>query len=749
MIDYDELFLLLLLAEHPHKIAGARRLASMESSDATDATLRQRLLELGVVSSIEYERLEARLTALLRESCWNANAVRDTLLSSASLDSLDVIRRYFPMFSTTRGSVSGTNFLNEGVFARGGLGELLRVREPGTGREVLLKRVQPGLGDEAQIHSRFEREAHVTAQLEHPNIVPVYYVPAPDEDSTPFYIMRLLQGHTLAEEIRDFHAQAPVGEEKNQKIQQLLRRLLRVCDAAAFAHDRGVIHRDIKPSNIICEDFGSTYLIDWGLVRLIDAKEEFGVRSNLLSRTRVDSGTKCVGTPGWMSPEQATGNVVDERSDIYAIGAVLFAILTGDVPHRDADASPNRQASAEWPDARVREQFGRVSRTLGAIACKAMAFDRAERYANVSALADDLDRWTTGRPVSCYREPWMRRMARRIVTHPSRSIYLGGALVVLFCCAALVGSAWWTNKRIVKHAAIAITEDKVDSIASSLEYALNRAKNGVRLLGRLRETLDLVEERDATKIRTMTSNGLGTFLAERPEMGMIAFANAAFDGSIVELRRGNEGGGVFIKATTELVHADQVRRHLVRMEEGTVAMFPREAGKDLPAKFGSEIFLGTKVVEGETLRGYVWVTLDLRELILHSLGTMLYADALITNSDGETIFWRPGSIRRRQERVPPELPSSITSFLRDRSDHTRGKVFRGSGRVIVAQRFPIVFEDAGEHLGVVLSLNMEMAPFGEEAFAWRMIAAVIAILVPIIVASILMRMVLVQLGRPD
>jgi eukaryotic-like serine/threonine-protein kinase len=283
-----------------------------------------------------------------------------------------------------------------GRIGAGGMGAVYRVRDRNLLREAAMKVLNPALTTRPKYLQRFLGEAQIQAQLDHPNILPVHEL-AIDREGTSYFTMRFVKGRTLAAWIRDSLSARTLS----QALHDMLSAFVKICDAVAFAHSRGVIHCDIKPDNIIVEDFGAVYLMDWGLARLIGkteaGKSAVGVSPEVWAA--VSSGG-VVGTPAFMAPEQARGQTdrLDERTDVYGLGAVLHAIVTGRAPHAAADAEAvvahAKAGQVEVP----REGPDELPLPLGirAVLERALAVDPASRYVNPLDLKRDVERFLRG-----------------------------------------------------------------------------------------------------------------------------------------------------------------------------------------------------------------------------------------------------------------------------------------------------------------------------------------------------------------
>jgi serine/threonine protein kinase len=291
---------------------------------------------------------------------------------------------------------------------RGGMGTVYLAEDSELGRAVAIK-VLADACDPGQGVERMRREARIVARLEHPGIVPVHDVGVTD-DGRVYYVMKLVRGRRL-----DQYADA------NCSLADRLRVFERICEPVSFAHARGVIHRDLKPQNIMVGEFGEVLVLDWGVAKLRDGREadlpsdardagETGAERLDAEDTRialtVDGAV--VGTPAYMAPEQARGDLqaVDERSDVFALGAILYFLLTGRAPIDRAMLESFRAGE----DVRIRPPRGvrpSIPRAVEAICVKALATHPSHRYASVAELRADITNTLNEDAVSAYRErPW-------------------------------------------------------------------------------------------------------------------------------------------------------------------------------------------------------------------------------------------------------------------------------------------------------------------------------------------------------
>ena len=323
-------------------------------------------------------------------------------------------------------------------------------------REVALKQILEHHADDPNSRIRFIVEAEITGGLEHPGIVPVYSLGS-DGSGRPYYAMRFIRGDSLKKAIAAYHADPKTkvdGSFRSLALRKLLRRFIDVCNAIDYSHTRGVIHRDIKPSNVILGRHGETLVVDWGLAKALGKTEPLpGTDEHTLLPPSSGSAETlpgaAIGTPAYMSPEQAVGDLrrVGPRSDVYSLGATLYCLLTGKQPFEGDDHAELIRAVYEGDFPKPRSVQPSIDSALEAICLKAMALDPKARYGSPKALAEDLERWGVDEPVAAWIEP-LRRRARRWARRNRTAVAMAavGVLAALFGTGAVLAVQTQANR---------------------------------------------------------------------------------------------------------------------------------------------------------------------------------------------------------------------------------------------------------------------------------------------------------------
>ncbi len=553
-----------------------------------------------------------------------------------------------------------------GELGRGGMGRVLRARDPAIGREVAKKVLLDEAAAAPAARARFLAEARVTGQLEHPAIVPVYAL-GHEPTGAPFFVMKLVRGRSLAEVLRATrdHPALPEGQ-----LAPLLRQFLKVCDAVAYAHARGVLHRDLKPANVMTGDFGEVLVMDWGLARVGPgeaAPDEpgttgaSGVASNLASvvsgSAEVTQDGAVMGTPAYMPPEQAEGRreAVDARSDVYALGAILFELLALRPPFVGATPlNVVKQVLVDAPpDPRAVAPPGRpVPRELAAVALRCLAKDPADRYARVVDLAAEVTRFLDGRPVEALPEGPLRRALKWAARHAELTAAATAGLVLLLGVGGAAGFALAAKEReagqLARERAAALEEARAaaeeraraEEAARQAEEAtraaererLDAAERRARALVPYLRAADLVERPiPASEIERRLVHPLEEAVREDPTFaeawyklghararaGAVEAADAAFAAADEAVRTSGGGGHVLARFHRALLaewrgDAAAARRHLRGASEAdptdpivlVAAVYLAEAPQEA-------LRLAESAVEehpylGEALMAYVW-----------------------------------------------------------------------------------------------------------------------------------------------
>jgi serine/threonine protein kinase len=359
--------------------------------------------------------------------------------------------------------------------ARGGMGSIIEADDKKLGRKIAVKVMLLESAAEGGQKQRFVQEAAVLGRLAHPNIVPVYDL-GMDSEGQLYYSMKLVKGRTLRAILRDLANEVPAAV-KHYTLDRLLTVFRKVCDAVAFAHSKGIIHRDLKPENVMVGEFGEVLVMDWGLAKVIDeelpeiptASLDPATAVSALRASQVPGGSVAslktpdgavMGTPQYMSPEQAEGRIadMDGRSDIFSLGGILYCMLTLRPPVEGGTLEEVLQkvvsgrivppsafgttAAKSRPGAKGKVveakkikplphcPGGRVPAALSAVDMKALSVDRTERYQNVAALQHDIEAYQTGFATSAEHAGAWKQLTLLVKRHKAASIGIAAVLLI-------------------------------------------------------------------------------------------------------------------------------------------------------------------------------------------------------------------------------------------------------------------------------------------------------------------------------
>jgi serine/threonine protein kinase/tetratricopeptide (TPR) repeat protein len=482
-------------------------------------------------------------------------------------------------------------------FARGGLGQIWMARDARLRRVVAFKELLPSALKNKNALERFLEEAQITGQLEHPSIVPIYDI-GYQQNGTPFYAMKLVRGETMEKHIEALHELPKDSSEFSLTFRKLLRNFIDICNALAFAHDRGVLHRDLKPLNVMLGAFGETLVLDWGLAKVLDvpvtdedaapittdhgggfsvddetviqssdgssqtgasqgATAQLGASQGGATQGATTSGASMggqsqqmsgtfgvtrrmvvtdvrsvgsqtmdgsvMGTPAYMPPEQGRGDLdeLDARSDIYSLGGILYKLLTNQQPIARGKIREVLKNVTEGNIIPPREHDASIAKPLEAVALKALAKNKDDRYASALDLARDIEAWLADEPVSCFEDPWAVRARRWAKRH--RSAVFSGSAAICVAFFAWVGVRMSHSARMgdirefartnISQAETAAAQSDFAQSKQLLTAAIGRVtgeEDLTDLLGSLESRLSLLESDRVRKLERDVETGLAT-----------------------------------------------------------------------------------------------------------------------------------------------------------------------------------------------------------------------------------------------
>jgi serine/threonine-protein kinase len=382
-----------------------------------------------------------------------------------------------PIIRPSSGDDPSIRYRIDGEIARGGMGAILKGRDPDLGRDVALKVLREDLRDNTDMVRRFVEEAQIGGQLQHPGIVPIYEL-GTFADKRPFFSMKLVKGQTLADQLASRSGPA-------DDLPRLLSIYAAIAQTMAYSHTRGVIHRDLKPSNVMVGNFGEVQVMDWGLAKVLarggvvaDAKAgKEKPPETMIATARSSSGLdlshagSILGTPSYMAPEQARGEteLINERADVFALGSILCEILTGSPAFtgRSSGAIVRKASRGDTADALTRLDGCGAESELIALARACLAVEPEDRPRDANIVSERIAAYLAGvqeRVQAAERERAVA-VARAVEERRRRKVQLALAASVL-ALATLSGlsTTYYLQQRQARAAARQRVIDQVTTL---------------------------------------------------------------------------------------------------------------------------------------------------------------------------------------------------------------------------------------------------------------------------------------------
>ena len=383
------------------------KLSGLIQSSVTDVARRSAAGDESLTTGLSTEAKVRLKNSLAREQL-RQSRTGISMTATAGLEVSTLADQQHPMPASRRMS-SEFSFIRQ--LGEGGLGSVWLARDENLKRLVAVKEMNADAAENPRAWQRFHREAQITGHLEHPSVVPLYQFGTDGQTGQPFYAMRFVGKRTLVNAIDEYHERLASGKDVPMDQHNLLTAFISVCQAIAYAHSRGVVHRDLKPENVALDNFGQVIVLDWGLARMSSDIESGPMDSGASLAGSPSFATtiagEVIGTPLYMAPEQAIGDLdsIDERTDVYGLGAILFAMLSGVPPHQASsvrEGQPVRiqellKAISENPSPSPRNIRPGIPSGLEAICMRAMEKHPYSRYQSAMELAEDVQQWMAGR----------------------------------------------------------------------------------------------------------------------------------------------------------------------------------------------------------------------------------------------------------------------------------------------------------------------------------------------------------------
>lgn len=452
--------------------------------------------------------------------------------------------------SSTLGRLGEYKLISE--IARGGMGIVYRARQSGMSREVALKAVWGGQTGGEALTRRFLVEVEATAALDHPNIVPVYG--SGEQDGWNYFTMKLIEGESLAGLMA--RAQKPMDP------RAAIAMIVKVARAVQFAHERGILHRDVKPSNILLDHSGHVYLSDFGLAKQTN------------DSTEITHSWSVLGTPSYMPPEQAAGQMkhLTTAADVYGLGAVIYEMLTGRPPFKGGTPILTLRMVMEDEPGRPSAINREVDIDLETICLKCLEKDPKNRYGTAAALADDLERWLEHKTIQARPLDTVERIFKWARRRPALAAMAG--VIFLTAMAGFAGILWQWNKAVEAKRLSDVQRQAAEAARKEAETANTQTKKALEQSEEHRQMAEAVSKFmvDAFRSSDPSYNGRDYKVSEMLDQSLEQLHDSfkgppAVKGALLAaLGQTYRGLGLTDKAVSVAEEAVQLRRSVLGAE---------------------------------------------------------------------------------------------------------------------------------------------------------------------------------------
>jgi len=408
---------------------------------------------------------------------------------------------------------------------QGGMKKILKITDALTGRPVAMAQLHDP--ENTQKVERFLREARLTAALEHPNIIPVYDIGI-TEEGNPFFTMKLVGGQSLSKILKELSSSETKSDLSTQDLMNIF---LKICDATAYAHSKGILHLDLKPENIRVGDFGEVLVCDWGLAKVIDSPDEepadIDLDPCLYNDITLDGVIK--GTPGFMAPEQIEFKLgdKDKRTDVYALGGILYSLLALRPPidHKDVQKTLDETVEGKvLPPSQTASASREVSLSLEAVAMKALRLNQKDRYQSVAELRQEIYKWMGGFATDAENAGFAKSLWLLLKRHKAVSLLL---VIIFFSSIFAVYKIKENEKRATEALALYEEEKKQTEIlgreaSPRLVYMSKQALNSFEYKKALK-LADRAIDRDSKNLFAYAMKGMTHFYRQEFNQALAAF----------------------------------------------------------------------------------------------------------------------------------------------------------------------------------------------------------------------------------